>query len=169
MIQPDALFFYHNTLHNDYSQLLLKTSEKKRVIHTGIFKTLLFAFDIPTSEIHKPRAHSMQTSLLCYNLDLLQQSYKIKCPSNLLRGVHDYLLIYFTIGIDSISINFCSPISILLGQLTYIQPFIKPTNKTFNIKKTLPIITFFPDTHNGFSILQINIMVDVSSHLRKSI
>ena len=122
-------------------------------MHTVMFKPLLFALDIPSSEINKPRAHSMYTSLLWFNLDILQQTHKIKCPSNLLRGIHDHLFIYFTIGIDSISISFCWPIFILLGQFTSIEPSLKHTNKPFNTKETLPIITFFPDLQNGFAIL----------------
>ena len=137
-------------------------------MNTGMFKPLLFAFDIPSSGIHKPRSHSMQTSLLCCNLDLLQQRHKTKSPSNLWRDIHDHLFIYFTIGVDSISTNFCCPIPILLGQFTYIETSLKHANKYLNTNKTLPIIIFLPDPHNGFSILHINIMVDVSSHLRNS-
>ena len=137
-------------------------------MHNGMFKPLLFAFDIPSSEIHKPHSHSMQTSLLCCNLYILQQTHKIKRPSNILRCIYDHLLIYFTIGIDPISINLCWPIFILLGQFTSIETYLKHTNKTFNTNKTLPIITFFPDTHNGFANLHINIMPDVSSHLLNS-
>ena len=101
-------------------------------------------------------------------LDILQQTHTIKCPSNILRVIHDHLFNYFTIGIDSISIHFCWPISIILGQFTFIEPSHKHTNKPFNTKKKLPIITLFPDPHNGFAILHINIMVDVSSHLWSS-
>ena len=137
-------------------------------MQTLMFKPLLFVFDIHSSEIHKPRAHSMQTSLICCDLDILQQTYKIKRPSNLLRGIHDQLFIYFTISIYSISINFCWSIYFLLGQFTSIETSLKQTNKPFNTKKTIAIITFFPDPHNGFAILHISIMADVSSHLRKS-
>ena len=94
---------------------------------------------------------------------------KMNGLSNPLRGIRDHLLIYFTIGIDSISINSCWPIYILLVQFTSIERSLKHTNKPFNTKKTLPIITFFPDPHNGFAILQINIIVDVSSNLRNFI
>ena len=137
-------------------------------MHTVMLKPSLFALNVPSYEIHKPQAHSMYTSLLCCNLDILQQTHKIKCPSNLLRGIHDHLFIYSTIFIDSISINFYWSISILLGQFNSIETSLKHTNKPFNTKKTLPITTFFPDTHNGFAVIHINIMVDVSSHLQNS-
>ena len=131
-----------------------------------MFKPLIFAFNIPFSEIYKPRAHSMLTSLLCCNLDILQQTHRIKYPSNVLRGIHDHLCIYFTIVIGFISINLCLPIYILLVLFTSIALSLKHTNKPYNINKTLPVITFFPDPHNGFNILHINIMVDVSNHFR---
>ena len=92
----------------------------------------------------------------------LQQKHKIKFPSNILRYIHDHLFIYFTTGIDSIYINLFFPISILLGQFTSIETSIKHKNKPFNTKKTPPIINFFSDPQYGFTILHINIMVDVS-------
>ena len=63
-------------------------------MHTGMSKLLIFALDIPSSEIHKPRSHSMYNSLLFCNLDLLQQTHKIKRPSNILRGINYHIFIF---------------------------------------------------------------------------
>ena len=153
--------------------LIIRSSSKQLVTWKGLcileFLNLYFLhsiFLLLNFTNHEPivcRHHYYVVIWIFYNKHI-----KLNVPSNFFKG-YSWSSIYLFYNWYWFHIQ-----NFLLANIYYYYlihfhiTFSKTYQKPFNTKKTIPIINFFPDPHNGFAILHINIMVDVSSHLRNS-